>query len=158
MFFCRHCAVVRKTMFMSVKGIIMKKWGITILAAALCAVGFVSTAVSQTEQTRDKLWFTDPEVQATVSFELGNTSDIAPFKSYTGAELGTICGYDSVFGSTGVAVAVRRRDDALPRLQRHGCPDRMFVIRNVVTPTATALGDKGTIEVPDPASSATRSP
>ena len=69
MFFCRHCAVVRKTMFMSVKGIIKKKWGITILADALCAVGFVSTAVSQTEQTRDKLWFTDPKVQATLSFE-----------------------------------------------------------------------------------------
>ena len=140
-------------MFMSVKGIIMKKWGITILAAALCAVGFVSTAVSQTEQTRDKLWFTDPEVQATVSFELGNTSDMAPFKSYTGAELGTICGYDSVFGSTGVAVAVTDDETTLfLGSNATGVHDRMFVIRNVVTPpTATALGDKGTIEVPDPA-------
>ena len=122
MFFCRHCAVVRKTMFMSVKGIIMKKWGITILAAALCAVGFVSTAVSQTEQ-------------ATVSFELGNTSDMAPFKSYTGAELGTICGYDSVFGSTGVAVAVTDDETTLfLGSNATGVHDRMFVIRNVVTP------------------------
>ena len=61
------------------------------------------------------------------------TVETTPFKSYTGAELGAICGYATVgAGGTGAAVAATD-DEATLFLGANvtGLPDRLLVIRSV---------------------------